>query len=89
MTLDEKREVITVLLCGWRGGCFVSADWLGVDPVSGKRAARARQQIIGVLRRARHLITLDVYALAALEAAYLLIESSPTLVREWFGGGEA
>lgn len=82
MTLAEKREVITVLLCGWRGGCSNVGCRIGASRRAQRRAVKRRAALLSGRSRETH----EQWELAALEAAYRLIESSPQLRAEWFGG---
>lgn len=89
MTIDEKREVIEVLLCA---ASITSPD---------KRTAwgdlstpcRVIDGVFTPAVKARHAVRDEgsrrarFYGWTAMEAAYRLIESSPTLRREWFGRG--
>ena len=89
MKLDEKRQVIEVLLCG------ASARWVGYTeyPVGMWTAALHLEVDSRSARRRWGLAHADysnggyatTYMTICLEAAYRLIESSPTLRREWFG----
>lgn len=91
MNLDDKRKVIEILLCTGmeRGGTvamtayhldheslagIANAQWWGVDPSPYR---------LGGEFDAGH--PMRQYELDATEAAYRLIETSPTLRREWFG----
>lgn len=80
MKLDDKRKVIEVLLCAGpppRPGCSETSASLG----HGRDAAWTAIELWG-----KAFISHDgTYPEIAAEAAYRLIESSPTLRREWFG----
>lgn len=90
MKLDDKRKVIEVLLCCGSGGVpiFLAALDVAFDDDSERRLNNEAYS---------HFVRLDfsdisdaehhrlAYAQICLEAAYRLIESSPTLRREWFG----
>ena len=93
MRLEERRQVIEVLLCaGMEGGepigyvakrlgtpelvKIANDEWFGVSPSPYRPGG---QYDAGSLLRQ--------YELDACEAAYRLIESSPTLIREFFGRG--
>lgn len=80
MKLEERRALIEILLCApCELGCMAAADALGFDPGLGRKASNMLWSIASTRRR-------DVgYADRGCEAAYRLIESSPTLVREYFG----
>lgn len=78
MTLDEKRKVIEVLLVvatSWQPLPKGAAMALGYSAVTASRAWRCLND------QWTDCSVLE----AATEAAYRLIESSPTLRREWFG----
>lgn len=84
MTIDEKRQVIEVLLCAASQpgvSVFHAKSWLG---------HMERVAVRAMDRRHAALMNLNAdkgrwYTTSANEAAYRLIESSPTLRREWFG----
>lgn len=78
MKLDEKRMVVEVLLCGAKMGCMSAVYHLGYDRAVGAQGARRRAKVQRDLRSPLGFEQL------AIEAAYRLIESSPTLRREWF-----
>jgi hypothetical protein len=83
--LDDKRKVIEVLLCaGMPGGEhieYVAAN-IGLDDyMASARSAWWAADPSPHVAAGR----LAQYELDACEAAYRLIESSPTLRREWFG----
>lgn len=87
MKLDDKRKVIEVLLC--------DAYYLSVNEalraVTGLLAHRvqlhrAADRRITAVYRDRDVRRPGIgYSDARITAAYRLIESSPTLRREWFG----
>lgn len=83
MTLSEKREVIEILLCAKDCGGMVGMAGAGIGYTFCGPAVQAAYTV-----RNRCLAPGVTQAAAALEAAYRLIESSPTLVAEWFGGVE-
>lgn len=86
MRIDEKSEAIEVLLCcaqdpdevlQWNRTTWeVCRYWLESDQSTERRAGKAW--------RASDRPTAS-HGDVCLEAAYRLIESSPTLRREWFG----
>lgn len=84
MRLDDKRAVIEVLLLSaarWNPEVFGVADALGYSLLIAQQAAHLHDE-------ARFRMSVDkefMYAQPATEAAYRLIESSPTLRHEWFG----
>lgn len=79
MTLEDKRRVIEVLLCGPDAG--VTTDRLShVIHCDAEVAAAAGAAWWDVDCR-----LYELWADDSIEAAYRLIESSPTLRREWFG----
>lgn len=81
MKLDDKRKVIEVLLCGASIGCTSAAFHLGyerTDPSVAEKAIRARGRAQSTPDGPNSFMRWGI------EAAYRLIESSPTLVREWF-----
>jgi len=76
VTLADKRKVIEVLMCTGDPNkllLFEVASALGRSSAPGYRALDAVQ------------FDSDNYTGRCLEAAYRLIESSPTLRGEWFG----
>ena len=87
MKLEDKRKVIEVLLVAatpWNPEVFGAAVALCIDEWLGGPIGQAAASL--------YMSTMDQffdddasYAQAATEAAYRLIESSPTLIREWFG----
>lgn len=83
MTLNDKRKVIEALLCAAGDANNVSLlyaiDATGASREQCSAASDESYQNFpaGTLRVS------DRYT----EVAYLMIESSPTLRREWFGGG--
>lgn len=79
MTLDNKRKVIEVLLCGAELGCASAAYHLDFDHRIAKSGMRARG------RAQKSSSGPNSFMHWGIEAAYRLIESSPTLMREWFG----
>lgn len=91
MTLADKRKVIEVLLCCGDpdevAGIYDMMDIASDDSVRiAAEASAARKEI----SRERHgedgmPVSNDTYEDDCLCAAYRLIESSPTLRREWFG----
>lgn len=85
MTLDEKRKVIEVLLCASdvakRYIVADVADWIGAQ-IRVKTVAHGAWWEIDP---SPYLWDEIQYELDSTEAAYRLIESSPTLRREWFG----
>jgi hypothetical protein len=86
VTLADKRKVIEALLCGSTFfneiGVSASASRLGLTPRLQSRAMRERE---AVKDESLGLGLFVSYSHTACEAAYRLIESSPTLIREWFG----
>ena len=89
MTLDDKRKVIeTLLSCSDESSPDVTdsaADDLGhrskqVKIMAGNAWGEAYRDIC-----ATHRGDCVYHFEASIEAAYRLIESSPTLRREWFG----
>lgn len=82
--LEEKREVIEVLLCTAstrNGSVFHIQESLDLPNRVGFRAMNKRQS-------SKSGVDCDAgyhYSQSCTEAAYRLIESSPTLRREWFG----
>lgn len=79
MKVADKRKVIEVLLCGARMGCTSAVYHLGLPQRFVEAGVRARQAVWP------REVYADCFMLCGVEAAYRLIESSPTLVREWFG----
>lgn len=79
MKLDEKRQVIEVLLVGAKIGCPSAGYHLDYPRPVGARGARCRKEVQLDLRSPLG------FEYLAIEAAYRLIESSPALRREWFG----
>lgn len=80
MTVDEKRDVIEVLLCAsgsLNDSTIDVAFTRGVDMRLVNTALAASYNRIPWI--------LMAFADREADAAYLLIESSPTLRREWFG----
>ncbi len=80
MTLATKRMVVEVLLCAGpppQPSCCDAADDLGYGELIGLLAAK--------LWRTSFLTFDGNYNEIAADAAYRLIESSPTLRREWHG----
>ena len=78
MTVDDRRKVIEVLLCG--------SDWNALPfELHGTRSPFATR----IVRKARdhrlRALGYNEYEHACVEAAYRLIEASPRLRREWFG----
>lgn len=89
MTLDEKRKVIEVLLCC---SCEWSPDVTdSAARDAGHRSRRVESAASDEWRDAYGDLCAVVrdrqvyHHEASTEAAYRLIESSPTLRREWFG----
>lgn len=84
MKIADKRKVIEVLLCtsdpGHRSGTLDVSDALGMDAACQSAAYQAWSTVMYYYDRSEPAISA-----AYTEAAYRLIESSPTLVREWFG----
>lgn len=85
MTLADKRKAIEVLLCAsgdqWAPSLHEAADEIDVGLEIARAAVRARGRMAashGHSNRFR-------YHHDCCGAAYRLIESSPTLRREWFG----
>lgn len=80
MTLACKREVIEVLLCAGpppQPSCCESAAGLEYE---------RRIGYLAVERWAESFASFDgSYQEIAVDAAYLLLESSPTLRHEWWG----
>lgn len=77
--VDERRQLIEVLLCGAKSGCVTAALYLGAERAVAIKATRLRA-------RAQRTSPLpNSFETLGIEAAYRLIESSPTLRREWFG----
>ena len=93
MTLADKRKVIEVLLCtgdhGNPDGSVTVALDLEVDDEIASQAYDAWSIVDGepmYNRDGSYEAMSDAYIEDAYnEAAYRLIESSPTLRREWFG----
>jgi hypothetical protein len=87
MKLDEKRQVIEMLLCAgsspWSPLLFRVAIELDADNRPAYSAAFGPE--IDALYRTFSESNEDAYGSQCLEAAYRPIESSPTLRREWFG----
>lgn len=84
MKLDEKRKVIEVLLCSASSrvdSVFTVAIYSGEPKGIATQAMRFRRRAYSDM----HCDLAYHYAQSATEAAYRLIESSPTLRREWFG----
>lgn len=88
MKIADKRKVIEVLLCagdpGHKSGTHDVSDSLGMDAACQSAAHRAWSTV------EREPMYHDDWFEPAIseaytEAAYRLIESSPTLRREWFG----
>lgn len=85
MTLDDKRGVIELLLCvGMEGGDDITNVATALDAKGLVMEAHCCWAEVSdpspfVAKPLRQ------YELDATEAAYRLIESSPTLRREWFG----
>lgn len=78
MKIDDKRAVIEILLCAASTDSFTVSqadEWIGNATFTAY--AEALHQ--------RAKIPSGDYHTLNLEAAYRLIESSPTLRREWFG----
>lgn len=88
MKIADKRKVIEVLLC-----CAQSPDdhcgWLTTHEVSrmihGKRVRGHHKAWMSVRRASDRAGHEETHGAIAITAAYRLIESSPTLRREWFG----
>lgn len=88
MKLADKRRVIEVLLCA--GG---TDETLGIGdicllddaPDLFAFAVASRKSACGLAGHARRSTGIDCYEDDCLEAAYLMIESSSALRREWFG----
>lgn len=78
MKTEEKRKVIEVLLCGSSSQHSTLSD---ADTYIGNQTSVAYLEAL----HQRALIPSGEYHTLNLEAAYRLIESSPTLRREWFG----
>lgn len=83
MRLADKRKVIEVLLCAadeWAPSIVVVADtqWAKMAAVEARQRA---DRDYNRLRPPRFV----TYTEECVEAAYRIIESSPTLRREWFG----
>lgn len=102
MTLDEKRQVIEVLMCAaaprvTADGTIAATNLVNACDAFFDNGTPERRRLFDVScarRRAsanEHKWGSDSYrdgspyALSAITAAYRLIESSPTLRREWFG----
>lgn len=81
MTIEDKRKVIELLIVGARIGSTSAGYHLGGSSRHVALAIAARQ------RRQQHDVRAGSFMQWGLEAAYRLIESSPTLIREWFGRG--
>lgn len=87
MKVDEKQEVIEVLLCSVlndtnsRQTTWETCRKLGIDD-RGATAVSANA-LWGQTRRDGHVG--HAHPVICLEAAYRLIESSPRLRKEWFG----
>ena len=88
MRIEDKRKVIEVLLCVPQPGCIVCDAAEGVGyPRYGRECKMANLE--------RGVVNDDLirfyepgdewFDATCIEAAYRLIESSPTLIREWFG----
>ncbi len=85
--LDEKRKVIEVLLLAAstrNGSVYSICAGVGESLVTGDRARDLRCAALPAIDFLEGKPGY-YYALSATEAAYRLIESSPTLRREWFG----
>jgi len=80
MTLDEKRQVIEILMCAsdyrTSGLALVAFD-LGLGTKLGLKAVRLR-------KACKQDDDSDDYEATCVEAAYRLIESHPALSAEWF-----
>lgn len=72
VTLHERRAMVEILLCGDLTGCLTSAINLGEPRELARRCAVIEDPGF-------------TFQDSGLEAAYRLIEASPTLVREFFG----
>lgn len=79
MTLAERRAMVEILLCGDLSGCLTSAINLGEPRELAVRCSKIREQIF------RDAVGRFTFRHSGIEAAYRLIEASPTLVREFFG----
>jgi hypothetical protein len=84
MTLDEKRQVIELLLCAdHRNNLSMVDQFIGFRSCDPLRIAidlrwKARGEFLGI-------VSDDVmYVASCVEAAYRLIETSATLRAEWF-----
>lgn len=93
MTLDDKRKVIEVLLCaGDPDEADSICDLMDASDDESVRISSAASAARREISRDRHghggmLVSCDTYEDDCLCAAYRLIESSPTLRKEWFGKG--
>src|SRR5690349_1662046 len=101
MKLDEKRRVVEVLLCSastfkWGSDLYAITLVNAADSFADMGDPK-REQLFAPACAMRREIAFELhvhggsrgddsaYAHTALEAAYRLIESSPTLRREFFG----
>ena len=86
MTLDDKRKVIEVLLCcGQNPYCFIGTTGDFARAIgAGDRADSEARRLWLAVRRDDAALKAD-HGEICITAAYRLIESSPTLRREWFG----
>lgn len=84
MRIDEKRKVIEVLLCA--DNVFGQRIFNISETNTEQNACYSAFEKAGRdIWRHQLNLGLDEYWYTATEAAYRLIESSPTLRREWFG----
>jgi len=74
MKIGKRRALVEILLCGSEHGCLAAGHAVSSMDDGIKAANMVRE---GFYQHGYHV--------AALELAYRLIESSPTLVREYFG----
>lgn len=84
MNLENKRRVIEVLLCAageWASVIPVVAYEIGTMPGDAMFQRHRAARDYDALRPPRFI----TYTEECVEAAYRLIETSPTLRREWFG----
>jgi hypothetical protein len=84
--LDEKRKVIEVLLCAAQApdATFAAMTTYKAERELGGGIVHGHDVAWREARRDLPLLGAS-HGDVCLEAAYRLIESSPTLIREWFG----
>jgi hypothetical protein len=89
VTLDDKRKAIEVLLCTGDHGNPDGSVTVALDlELDGTVAADLAYESWATVDREPAFnrdVTRETMSNAYTEAAYRLIESSPTLRREWFG----